>query len=270
MPNDPEQATVQQARLWSVTSITGEGMPAPALKWWMAKITAEWAVDHVAEWGALAAADRDAAVELLKSAHRRQSKKAMARGTEVHRIAEQLAYGESPEVAPEMEPYLEQYLSWRNEHQPRWLMAEAPVYNKTWAYAGTLDGIAAVGGLSSALIDMKTTDKAPGQSRPPYPEVALQLTAYARAEFVGLGPADIRSSAGGRYYLWNEEAEHAPMPEVDGAFVLVVSPHDYQFVPVSTSDYVWQTFLAVREVARWQVQGSKRVLGPPVGRRQKT
>lgn len=265
------EGPAQPSRLWSVTSIIGEGMPSPALKWWAAKTTAEWAVDHRDEWAALAANDREAAVELVKGAHRRTSKRAMARGTDVHRIAEALAYGEEPEIPEEVLPYVTQYQRFREEFKPRFLMAEAPVYNRTWSYAGTLDAIAALGGLSSALLDIKTTDKPPdGTARPPYPEVAIQLCAYERAEFVGLGPANIRSGQGGRYYIWDETTEHAPMPETDGAFVLVISPFDFTLTPVATGETVWNSFLAVREVARWKVQYAKNVLGPPVGGRVKT
>ena len=54
------------------------------------------------------------------------------------------------------------------------------------------------------------------------------------------------------------------MPKVEGAFALVISPVDYVFVPVRIDDEVWRAFLAIREVARWNLDISRKVFGPPV------
>src|SRR5206468_3755457 len=54
------------------------------------------------------------------------------------------------------------------------------------------------------------------------------------------------------------------MPATRGAFVLVVSPYDYELVPVVTDEEVWQAFLHVKGVAEWALVGSKRVLSKAV------
>ena len=109
------------------------------------------------------------------------------RGTDVHKAAEQLALGVIPEVEPEIEPYVEQYRRFLEDFQPEFVMAEAPVYSKTYGFAGTLDAVAKIDG-KQVVVDMKTTAHGPnsGKSRPPFAEVALQLTLYRRAELVGL------------------------------------------------------------------------------------
>jgi len=263
-------------RLWSVTTITKEGLPAPALQHWAANTTAEWAVDHLAALNALmqdGSADREAAVELVKKARYRSSGKAALRGTRVHNLAEKRAYGEEPlQVDPSVVPYLDQYDRFLADHRPQFEMAEAPVYNLRYHYAGTLDAIVrfpASALVGPMLLDMKTTDKHPnvleeGGSRPPYPDIALQLVAYRMAELVGVGPAHMTTWGGRRYYQFPGEEGCVPMPETAGALALVVSPYDYTLTPVRTDDEVWETFLYVREVARWSLDISQRVLGPQI------
>lgn len=252
-------------QLWSVTTILGEGVPKPALLGWAVKMTAEYAVDNLPVISAyLKSDDREGALKAVKDARWRTSSKALARGSDLHHAAEQLNLGVEPDIADGVRPYLTQYRRFLAEHAPRLLMAEAPVYNRTHIYAGTLDMIAEVDG-KTCVLDIKTTDKGPdARSRPPYPEIALQLVAYARAEYVGLDPADMRYSGKRRYYVWNEHTHHEPMPPVDGALALVISPVDYLLVPVRIDDEVWAAWLYVMEVARWQLDISRRVLGPVV------
>jgi hypothetical protein len=118
------------------------------------------------------------------------------------------------------------------------------------------------------VFDVKTTEHAPdsGRSRPPFPEVSLQLTAYRRAELVGV-LSEQRYASGKRYYVFDPDATHEPMPETDGAVCLVVSPFDYQLVPVRTDDVVWRAWRHVMEAARWQVETSRNVFGPPIVKR---
>lgn len=259
---------MSEERLWSVTTILGEGLPKPALVGWAAKVTAEWAVDNVNSWRALAKADREACLKLLKDARWRSSGQAAARGTEVHRIAEALMLDQPVDIPDEVAPYVDQYRRFLDQHTPTFELAEAPVYNRTYHYAGTLDAIAVVDGCRCVL-DMKTTPRAPGEgARPPYADIALQLCAYSRAEFVGMAPAQMREYGGRRYYIFDAEQPLEPMPDVEGALALVVSPHDYTLTPVRVDDEVWNVYLYVREVARWSLDTSKRVLGPAVAARK--
>ena len=253
-------------RYWSVTTLIGEGVPKWGLIEWAARVVAEYAVDEREAWAPLADSDRDGAVDLLRGVKRRVVEKAAARGTEVHRIAHGIMLDEP--VAGEredVEAYVGQYSAFLEEWEPEFLMAEAPVYSPKWRYAGTLDAIVKVGELTYVM-DMKTTAKPPSHpgSRPPYPEIALQLVAYARAELVGLNARSIGEESAKRYYSYDEAAAYEPMPEVDGALALVVSPFDYVLCEVRIDDAIWKAWLHTREVARYQLETSRAVIGSPL------
>lgn len=259
-----DTTTVQ--RLWSVTSLIklGLGTSDPLVNW-AVRTTAEYAVDQQEGWAPLARADRDAAIKVLTDARWNSSKKAAARGTDVHKAAEAMALGnEPPPIDDIIFPYVEQYRRWLDRFQPEFLMAEAPVYNPTFGYAGTSDGICAIDG-AQVVFDLKTTPHAPdsGRSRPPFPEVALQMCAYARAEYVGL-MSEQRYTGGKRYYVFNPAGHHVPLPPVDGALCIVVSPFDCVAVPVRIDEEVWTAFQYVMQCARWQVDISRNVFGPPI------
>lgn len=258
-------AAAAEQRLWSVTTLIDQGLPKPALLNWVGRTVAEYAVDNLDHWASLAKADRDGAVKLLVDSRFRKSGKAMERGTLLHQAAEQLALGVEPDVEEQSLPYVEQYRRFLDEHTPEFVAAEAPVYNLRYHYAGTMDGIVRLDG-RVCIFDIKTTDRGPNENRarPPYPEVALQLSAYAHADVIGIEPAAMRQSGGRRYYVWVDGGQSVPMPELDGALALVISPVDYQLVPVDIGEQTWRAFLHVREVARWQLDLSRQVLGPAV------
>lgn len=251
--------------MYSVTTLLSEGLPKPALVAWAARVTAERAYDKGSILGAyLREQDRAAAIKWLTDARWETSGKAAARGSDIHKAAEQYALGITPTVEPDIEPYVAQYRRFLDEHRPVFLLAEAAVFNLTYNYAGTLDAIVELDG-RTVLLDMKTTDKGPdAKTRPPYPEVALQATAYARAELIGVGGVERREKGSRRYYIYDPAAHHEPMIHVDGAVALIVSPVDYQLVPLRTDDEVWQAFQAVREVARWSLNTAKTAIGPSI------
>jgi len=250
--------------LYSVTTLIKEGLgTGKGLVYWNAKTPVAWAAEHLDAFSALVKVDRDQAVKTAMDARWATSGKAAARGTDLHAAAEQLALGQTPDVEPHILPYLDQYQLFLEQHQPTFLMSEAPVYNLTNHYAGTCDGIMELGG-KTVIFDLKTTDRAPdAKSRPPYPEVALQLAAYANAEFVGL-LSEKREINYRRYYVYSPDQQHEPMPAVDGAICIVVSPFDCRAIPIRIDDEVFRAFLHVRECARWQIDISQRVIGPQI------
>lgn len=254
-----------EQRLWSVTTLIGAGTPKEALIGWAARVTAERAYDKKNTLDAMREdGDRDAAIKWLTDARWEKSGTAALRGTTVHSIIEAYALGQTPDVSVELEPWHQQILRFLHDHQPEFQASEAPVYNLELGYAGTMDMILKVGG-RVCIVDAKTTDKTPdARSRPPYGEVALQLAAYAHAPLVGVSPATMRTHGGRRYYIYDPELEYAPMPEIEGALALVISPVDYVFIPVRIDDEVWRAFLAVREVARWNLATSRNVFGPTI------
>lgn len=250
--------------LYSVTTLIKEGLgTGKGLVYWNAHTPVAWAAEHLDAFTALVNVDRDQAIKTAMDARWAKSGKAAARGTDLHAAAEQLALGQTPDVDEEILPYVHQYVGFLEKHQPEFVMAEAPIYAPGHQYAGTCDGIMVLGG-KTVIFDIKSTDKDPSaKSRPPYAEVALQLSAYANAELVGI-LSEKRESNYGRYYVFSPDQHHEPMPDVDGAVCIVISPYDCRVVPVRIDAEIFRAFLHVRECARWQIDISKRVLGPEI------
>lgn len=269
----------EENRLYSVTTLIGEAMGSgDALVGWAAKVVAERAYDqHGILEAYVKSGERADGLKWLKEARWQKTKRAQYRGKQLHTAAEALALGQPVVGIEEIHmPWVAQYQKFLDEHTPEFLMAEAPVYNLSQRYAGTLDGVvklrSTLGDLN-ILFDVKTTDTGPNditdsgypKARHPFPSVALQCVAYSRAEFVGLDPARRNDGKRGRrYYEFDELTRVEPMMEVDGAICLVVSPVDYEIRTIAIDDEVWQSFLHVREVARYNLQISKRVIGPVV------
>src|SRR4029453_3802172 len=83
---------------------------------------------------------------------------------------------------PQPPPHAESYLSGLDrflaDHTPGFLAAEQTVYSRRYGYAGTFDLLATLPGHGLVLVDVKTGNRV-------YPEVCLQLAAYAPADFIG-------------------------------------------------------------------------------------
>lgn len=258
--------------LVSATTLIKDALgTSPGLVNWAVNTTAEAAFDrHKILTQFVEDQDRDGAIKWLRDQRFASTGAASARGTDVHTAAEQYALGQAPDVDPAIEPYVEQYRRFLSDFAPEFLMAEAPVYNLTYRYAGTLDGIAVIDG-KAVVLDVKTTAHGPNttdargkpKARPPFSEVALQLTLYRRAELVGL-LADRKEIQYRRYYVLDPNAYTEPMPETEGGVCVVISPEDYMVVPVDTSERIWKVCRHVIQVAKFQTETSKAVLGPAI------
>jgi hypothetical protein len=262
---------MSETKLWSVTSLISLalGTSKPLVEW-NVRTACETAFDKFNTLKAFHEDnDREGAVKWLKDSRWTKTGAAAARGTDVHKAAESLALGVVPKVEPEIEPYVEQYRRFLEDFAPEFVMAEAPVYSRKHGFAGTLDAVAKIGG-KTVVCDLKTTAHGPdsGKSRPPFAEVALQLTLYRHAEIVGL-LADRREINYRRYYVLTDEMHTEPMPETEGGVCVVISPDDYLVVPVDTSERVWKACRHMLEVARFQTEISKTVFGPPASPQQK-
>lgn len=217
--------------------------------------------------------ERDEAIDWLIQQQWKDLQSASNRGTEIHNVAEALHLGNVVEYDDFLEPWILQYRAFLEEFRPEFILAEAPVYNLTYRYAGTLDGIAVID-RKRVVVDIKTTAHGPNaknkrgqpKARPPFPEVALQLTLYRRAELVGL-LADRKEIQYRRYYVFDPEAQAEPMPEVEGGVCIVISPEDYMVVPVDTSERIWKVCRHVIQVAKFQTETSRAVFGPPIAPR---
>lgn len=225
----------------SVTTILSGGVPKPALPYWAAKSVAEYVAANLAEVTAIAEHDSAAAIDLMKGSPWRQRDKAAAQGTDIHAWAEAHVLGKvMPEPPEAHKPYCDGFLRFLDEWRPEYQMSEATVYNRRNGYAGTLDFIATVPGLGLVLGDYKT-------GKGVYGEVALQLSAYRSAEFIGLPNGD-----------------EAPMPAVDACVVLHLTPDGYSLIPVEAGPDEFRSFLYAAEVRRFAVSRSREVLGAPL------
>lgn len=254
----------QVLRLWSVTEILKMSIPMPYLVGWCARVTAEEAVLNRAAWLAMAEVDPQGAINYLKDARWRTVGRAADRGNALHAHSRALALGAPVPAAPEgAELHIAQFERFLADWQPEFLAAEQPVYNATHKYGGTLDAIMRLDGFT-VVADYKTTDKGPDDegARPPYDETGLQLCAYRNAEVLGLAPSkQLQDKKNKRYYSWDQAAPSTPMIEVDGAVCLVISPVDYELHPMRTDDQVWHTWLHCLELARWEMDIARTVVG---------
>jgi len=151
---------------WSVTTLIKGGLPSPALTYWAAKATAEFAVANHRqvtamleavklakdEQGFLRVRDPDAvqsAIDWLKGSPWRERDRKGNVGTAVHAAAESYVLGKPmPTVVEEARPYVAQFEQFLADWNPHYELAEASVYNRTLKYAGTLDAIATIDGLN--------------------------------------------------------------------------------------------------------------------------
>lgn len=262
--------TINGLTLWSVMTILGNGLPKPAIAGWQARTIAEYAVANWRQIGGMLSAvrlgrtddaytflvsDPDAvagAVEWLKGAPWRESKRKMNIGSAVHAEAEAYVLGvPRPEPLPAVAPFLISFRNFLDDFTPDFELAEATVFNVQEGYAGTLDAVLSVGG-RKLLFDWKT-------GKHIYSDVALQLAAYEHAEAVLLPDGTTR-----------------PMPAVEGAAALHLREYDptldvgdtpdrgYSVIPVATGQPAWDAFRYVREVMRWMEETSKGVLSQPI------
>jgi hypothetical protein len=251
----------QRDRYWGVTTIIGGGIPKPVLVNWAKKFTAEYAIEHHRQLAVMiehaqTPADRQGVIDWLKNAAYRDRDQKANLGSIIHDIAEAHVIGRPyPSLTEEQAPFVETFKTFLADFTPTFVAVEMPVFNRQYLYAGTLDSImdiplSVIGECAlwgeppvdrdywRILVDYKT-----GASGP-WPEVAIQNSAYRNAEFVGL-PND----------------REAPMPVVDGTAVLKIRPEGYELYPLRSDQDVFDTFLYAREVYRWGQEIAKTVMG---------
>ena len=225
-----------------VTTILSDGLAKPALINWAANTVAGYAVDHWDSLGEIAISKR---LEQLKKAHYEDRDTAGKRGTEVHKLGEQLLNGVQVNVPDELAGHVESYVRFLDDFDPDAVLTETSVVSLTkWPYAGTLDLVADFGGVR-ILCDIKTARSGV------FPDNGLQLAAYRYATHYDAGNGQLK-----------------PMPAVDSCAVIHVRADGYSFVPVQAGPDEHRFFLYCRELWRWHNEASKIVVGeeltPPV------
>lgn len=231
-----------------VTSVVGM-LPRSFLVYWAARMTAEAAVDNLPAVVSIAERDRQGAVDYLKRAHSRYTKLRANVGSDAHDLFERMIRGEAVgRVHPDLEPYRRHFAAFLDTVRPELVRAEDVAWSDAHHYAGSFDAILRVrldeegmpdeAGESVLLMaDWKTSART-------YPDVALQMAAYAHAD-----------------RLISPDGTSEPMPAVDGAAVLHITPEAWEFLPVRVDAEVFSVFLSLRHVFDWDRSVSKTVLG---------
>jgi hypothetical protein len=188
--------------------------------------------------------DRDGvipATEWLASSTRQKQKTAMDLGVRIHKLAETDFRGVDEVfvagIDPDAQPYMAQYLAkFLLKYNPTFEHIEFMVYSIVGKYGGTGDVICMIGG-QRWLIDYKTSDKPIGRgpTQFPYSDVALQLAALARADFMGRPGS----------------AERIPIPHIDRYGVVAITPDDCQLIEYDVTDDEFTAFLLLRGIHEW-------------------
>lgn len=231
----------------SVTSVLG-ALPKKALQYWASGAVADRAIDLL-----------PVLVQLLMTGDRSQARRwlcdatnpasAATIGTDAHGAMESvwrrsqgtLIDQSTLDLAnmPNNRPYIAAAEAFLSEYAVEVWSVEATHYAPGWA--GTSDLIVRTGSGEYVLIDVKT-------GKGVYPDVALQLGAYAAAHEV--------TRDGGMTL--------EPMPEITRGYVLHARPDYAELVPVSwSSNVVVETMSALLAVQNWEHEHSKRALGIP-------
>lgn len=248
-------ASLPDVRYPGVTSVVGM-LPKPFLVRWAARMTARTAIENLAAVRAIAAADREGAVDYLAGGHRRHTRARADVGSAAHSAFERVLRGEPVGlVRPDVQRHVQRFREFVAAVNPELVRAEEVAWNDTHRYAGSFDAILRLwldadqrptpdrsGTPALLMVDYKT-------SKSVYPEVALQLAAYANAEKV--------IDAAGR---------EAPMPEVDGAAVLHVTEERWSLQPVRLDRAVFDHFLTLRRTFDWDREVSRTALGAPIAK----
>jgi hypothetical protein len=220
----------------SVTAVLAGGVPKPALPRWAATTAAHYAITHRDRLATLPAR---AAIAEASSAPWAQAAAAAHLGDQVHAAVAAHATGRPrPPLPPEAAPFLAAFDAFVAEQRPGWLASEQTVYSCRYGYAGTLDAIATLHG-RVVLLDAKT-------GRGVYPEVALQLAAYAHADFAA-----------------HPDNTQTPLPAIQAGAVLHLRPHGYQLLAVPIGRAVLEAFLAALAVFRFTTELAPHLLPAP-------
>jgi hypothetical protein len=234
-----------------VTSIVGM-LPKPFLQRWNANMAADLAVDSLDYLKEMAARDRDGAKKYIAGAAYRYTMQRARIGTQAHDLFERMIRGQHVgTVHPDMRSYQRHFAEFLDRVQPELVRAEDVAWSATHEYAGSFDAMLRLklddqgkpdptGDSGLVIADWKT-------SKGTYPDVALQMSAYANADEV-VSPDGAREA----------------MPVFDGAVVLHITDTAWEFLPVRIDGDVFSHFLHLRQTFEWDRSVSKTVLGSSI------
>jgi hypothetical protein len=222
----------------SVTAILNGGVPKPFLPRWAAKAAAEYAIAHLDHLRLLPSGQ---AIREVKQAPWAKRDSAAEVGDLIHAAVEAHALGQPRPALPEhTASYLAGFDQFLADHQPQFLAAEQTVYSRRYGYAGTFDALATLPDRGLVLLDVKTGNRV-------YPEVCLQLAAYAAADFIGQP----------------DSTSEQPLPAIQAGAVLHLRPGGYQLFPVPIGRAVLEAFLSALAVFRFATDLAPTLLPTP-------
>jgi len=220
-----------------VTSVVGM-LPKDFLRYWASKEVAQCAVDELGTLVSMTLRDPSAAVDHLKKAPDRNTRKAADIGTAAHDLFERMAKGEEVgRVHPDLEPFVRHFDEFLTVVKPEYHFMEETVWSDKHKYAGSFDAFATIDG-EKVWIDNKTTRSGIHE------EVGIQLAAYRFAD-----------------HILREDGSRVPMPKADGGAVLHVRPEGWKLVPVRADEEMFDIFLHLREVFRYEKEVKSTVVG---------
>lgn len=233
---DPDDNTI---KVPGVTSIIGM-LPKDFLQYWSAKKVAECAVEELGTVVQMTLRDPAAAIDHLKKAPTRDTRKAADVGTAAHDCFERMAMGKPVgRVTPELEPFVRHFDDFLKTVKPEYKWLEETVWSDKHEYAGSFDAYAEIDG-ERLFIDNKTTRSGVHE------EVGLQLAAYRFAE-----------------HILRQDGSRVPNPGADGGAVVHVRPEGWSLVPVRCDEEMFDYFLTLRSVFDYEREIKRTVIGKP-------
>jgi hypothetical protein len=210
-----------------VTTILSDGIPKPGLIDAAARETANYAVNN---WTALGELDLAQRLRKLEKGRFDAWGGATVRGTKVHEHAAALIAGDEIDVPDAYVAHVDQCLAFLADFDVTAIATEVTVINRRYRYMGALDLLATFGTDPAVwLLDWKTS--ASGV----WPEVALQLAAYAHAETI-----------------LDADGTESPMPTIAYAAAVHLRADGYDLIPVDAGADTFRTFLYVQQIAQFR------------------
>jgi hypothetical protein len=226
-----------------VTTLIGDGTRKKALEAWGIRSVAEYAAEHLERLVEMLPMGREAIVQALKQSPYTDRDKAANRGTEVHKLAEELIHGREVQVPAELQGHVDSYVRFLDEWQPEPVAVERVVAHRRWNYCGTFDAVYRLPDGRVVISDIKTSRSGI------YAETALQLAAYRFAEV----------------YL-DDDGSEKPMADLgigDVGHGLWIRGDGYDVLPIPVDESVWKAFLHIAYGARW-MRDNKGIVGDPL------
>jgi hypothetical protein len=247
-------------KLRRVTTILSQGSTkGDVLALWAANLVAETAFANLPALvnASLYPDQRTEMYDWLRRAPLRKKDERADIGSAVHQIIEAEVLGQpiAPGLLddPEMAPYLHHFGRFVREWDVTFEASEMVVGNRTAGYAGTLDYLLR-SPLIAAEFDIPADTVLMGDTKTGgeldvkgvYPEAALQMSAYRKAEVA-----------------WLRDGSTVPMPATHSTgVVLHLRPEGYRLIPVVCDDQVFAAFRIVQQAADWVSGLSKQVVRP--------